>query len=184
MEEEFRTCIENNNYSVSNFGRLRNNKTNKILKGSKNSDGYMIFDYTLDGIRHFKLIHRLVALAFIPNPDEKPFIDHIDNNKTNNNAYNLRWCTSNENQQNIGLKSNNTSGHKGVFYRKDSKKWRATISHNGKIINLGSFKTKEEAMYERKKKANELFGLFVHSIEKLEEVIVELKMEALKIDTD
>ena len=56
--------------------------------------------------------------------------------------------------------------------------------HNGKMINLGTFKTKEEAIYARKKKANELFGLFVHSIEKLEEVIVELKMEALKIDTD
>ena len=51
-------------------------------------------------------------------------------------------------------------------------------------MNLGSFKTKEEAIYARKKKANELFGLFVHSIEKLEEVIVELKIEALKIDTD
>ena len=184
MEEEFRTCIENNNYSVSNFGRLRNNETNKILKGSKNSEGYMIFDYRIKGVRYHKKIHRFVAMAFIPNPDDKAEVDHIDNNRTNNNAYNLRWCTHGENQQNKGIQSNNTTGTRGIYYRKDSQNWRAIIMHNGKSIKIGTFKTKEEAMYARKKKANELFGLFVHSIEKLEEVIVELKMEALKIDTD
>ena len=184
MEEEFRTCIENNNYSVSNFGRVRNNRTSKIVKGSKNSNGYLNLDYTIEGTRHYKKIHRLVALAFIPNPDDKAEVDHIDNNKTNNNAYNLRWCTHSENGQNKGIQSNNTTGTKGIYYRKDNKNWRAIIQHNGVSINLGHFKTKEEAIYARKKKANELFGLFVHSIEKLEEVIVELKMEALKIDTD
>ena len=182
MEEEFRICIENVKYSVSNFGRVRNNKTNKILKGSKGSGGYLKIECPIDGILHHKNIHRLVAVAFIPNPDDKELVDHIDNNRTNNNAYNLRWCTSNENQHNRCVNSNNTTGHKGVTFRNN--KWIARIMHNGKSINLGSFKTKEEAIYERKKKANELFGLFVHSIEKLEEVIVELKMEALKIDTD
>ena len=184
MEEEFRTCIENNKYSVSNLGRLRNNETNKILKGSKNSEGYMAFDYTIEGTRYCKKIHRLVAMAFVPNPDDKEFVDHIDNNRTNNNAYNLRWCTSSENQHNRSINTNNTSGHKGIHFRKDNKNWRARITHNGRKINIGSFKTKEEALYARKKKANELFGLFVHSIEKLEEVILDLKIEALKIDTD
>ena len=182
MEEEFRMCIENNNYSVSNFGRVRNNKTNKIIKGSKGHGGYLQIMCPIDGIRHHKNIHRLVAVAFIPNPDDKELVDHIDNNRTNNNAYNLRWCTSNENQQNKCVSCNNTTGHKGVTFRNN--RWVARIDHNGKRINLGSFKTVEEAIYARKKKANELFGLFVHSIEKLEEVIVELKMEALKIDTD
>ena len=190
MEEEFRVCIGHNNYSVSNFGRVRNNKTNKIVKGSINSEGYLNLDYRLDGTRHYKKIHRLIAVAFIPNPEDKPLIDHIDNNRTNNNAYNLRWCTSSENQQNRCVNYNNSTGTKGVYFRKDAKdtednlNWRAMIMHNGKSIKLGSFKTKEEALYARKKKANELFGLFVHSIEKMEEVIVELKMEALQIDTD
>ena len=143
----------------------------------------MLFDYRIDGVRYYKKIHRLVAMAFIPNPDDKPFIDHIDNNRTNNNAYNLRWCTSSENQQNKCVQSNNSTQTKGVSKTKYGK-WKALITHNGKRIYLGTFQTMEEAMYERKKKANELFGLFVHSIEKLEEVIVELKMEALKIDTD
>jgi hypothetical protein len=189
MEEEFRVCTGHNNYSVSNFGRVRNNKTNKIIKGSLRK-GYLRIDYVLDGSRTCVPIHRLVSNAFIPNPEDKPLIDHIDNNTTNNNAYNLRWCTSSENQQNRGVHKNNSTGTKGVYFRKDMKdkegnlNWRAMIMHNGKSIKLGSFKTKEEALYARKKKANELFGLFVHSIEKLEEVIVELKMEALKIDTD
>jgi hypothetical protein len=182
MEEEFRVCIGHNNYSVSNFGRVRNNKTNKIIKGSLRK-GYLRIDYVLDGIRLRVPIHRLVASAFIPNPNDKEQIDHIDNNRTNNNAYNLRWCTSSENQQNRCVNANNTTGHKGVSETKCGT-WIARIMHNGKMINLGTFKTKEEAIYARKKKANELFGLFVHSIEKLEEVIVELKMEALKIDTD
>ena len=189
MEEEFRTCIENVKYSVPNFGRVRNNKTNKIIKGSLR-DGYLRIIYRLDGSRTRVPIHRLVSNAFIPNPDDKPLIDHIDNNRTNNNVSNLRWCTFQENGQNRCVNSNNSTQIKGVYFRKDMKdkednlNWRAMIMHNGKPIKLGSFKTKEEALYARKKKANELFGLFVHSIEKLEEVIVELKMEALKIDTD
>ena len=46
------------------------------------------------------LVHRLVALAFIPNPDNKQFVDHIDTNKLNNNASNLRWTTISENANN------------------------------------------------------------------------------------
>jgi hypothetical protein len=173
MEEEFRICIENNKYSVSNFGRLRNNETNKILKGSKNSDGYMIFDYRVKGVRYHKKIHRFVAMAFIPNPDDKEFVDHIDNNRTNNNAYNLRWCTNQENGRNRCVNSNKIIGTKGVYFRNDmkdtenNKNWRAIIMHNGVSINLGSFKTKEEATIARMKKATELFGEFVHKAEKI-----------------
>jgi hypothetical protein len=173
MEEEFRMCIENNNYSVSNFGRVRNNKTSKIVKGSINSEGYLNLDYTIEGTRHYKKIHRLIAVAFVPNPEDKPCVDHIDNNRTNNNAYNLRWCTIGENQQNKCVHKNNSTGTKGVYFRKDAKdtennkKWRAIIMHNGVSINLGHFKTKEEATLARMKKATELFGEFVHKAEKI-----------------
>ncbi len=184
MEEEFRTCIENDNYSVSNFGRLRNNKTNKMLKGSTGSRGYVDVIFVMERKRIHKKIHRLVAMAFIPNPEDKKEVDHIDNNKENNNVYNLRWSTRQENGRNTVLAQNNTTGTKGVVYMKDTKRWQAQIKHNGKNIFLGRFKTIEEAIYARKKKANELFGEFVNTIEKLEEVIVELKIDALKIDTD
>ena len=56
------------------------------------------------------LVHRLVAAAFIPNPDNKPEIDHIDTNRSNNTVSNLRWCTKQENRMNpISYKRNNDS---------------------------------------------------------------------------
>ena len=183
MEEEFRICIENNNYSVSNFGRVRNNKTNKILKGSLRR-GYLRVQICTKGERHFFSIHRLVATEFIDNPLNKPFIDHIDNNKSNNNAYNLRWCSQKENNCNVGLNTNNSSGVKGVCYNKSKRQWVARIRHDGIDIYIGTFKTIEEAIYARMKKANELFGEFVNKIEKLEEEIHDLRIEAIEIDID
>lgn len=60
------------------------------------------------------VIHRLVAMTFIPNLENKPCIDHIDNNRLNNNVDNLRWCTYSENGMNKIKQRNNTSGIVGV----------------------------------------------------------------------
>ena len=99
-------------------------------------------------------VHRLVAIAFISNPDDKPEVDHIDENKTNDNVNNLRWATDRGNKQNIGITRYNTSGFKGVSYQKLSKKYKATIKIAGKQKHLGYFKTAEDASkaYERKVK--------------------------------
>lgn len=71
--------------------------------------------------------------------------DHIDGNGLNNQRSNLRVCTTSENGMNQSKHSNNTSGFKGVSWIKSAKKWRASISVNGKIIHLGSFLTPELA---------------------------------------
>jgi hypothetical protein len=72
-------------------------------------------------------------------------IDHANGDGSDNRKENLRVCTKHENRRNSQKNHNNTSGYKGVFYRKDSKNWSSQIRVNGKIKKLGSFKTKEEA---------------------------------------
>jgi hypothetical protein len=74
------------------------------------------------------------------------YIDHIDGNPLNNKIENLRAATQSQNMANSRKKSNNTSGHKGVTFRKDTNKWAAGLMFEGKHISLGSFLTKEEAI--------------------------------------
>ncbi len=83
-------------YEVSSCGRVRRNGT-KYLSGSINNRGYIRYDLCLNGKRIAKSAHRLVADAFIPNPEDKPFINHIDGDRTNNNVDNLEWATNQEN---------------------------------------------------------------------------------------
>ena len=76
-------------YEVSSHGRVRNKKNGRILGGGFNKNGYRII-----GIKGKKyLIHRLVALAFIPNPYKLPEVNHIDERKDNNYVNNLEWCS-------------------------------------------------------------------------------------------
>ena len=78
-------------------GRLDNRK-GKQLRPSVDKDGYERVVLTKDGIRKTYSVHKLVALAFIPNPENKTTINHIDGNKRNNNVSNLEWATEKENQ--------------------------------------------------------------------------------------
>ena len=84
-------------YQVSNFGRIKSSYTKRILKGGKNKAGYLLVGLYKQGVLSRKSIHRLVAEAFIPNPDNKPEVNHIDENKTNNMVSNLEWMTAKEN---------------------------------------------------------------------------------------
>lgn len=98
MKNEIWKKIERfNKYSVSNLGRIRNDETGKILKpfriGSKEKQYYAVDFYPIKNIR----VHRIVAETFIPNPDNKKVVNHIDGNKFNNAAYNLEWVTQSEN---------------------------------------------------------------------------------------
>ena len=85
------------NYEVSNLGKVRNIKTGKILKPSLNHNGYLRLWLYENNKQKQLYLHRIVATAFIDNPEAKPCVNHIDENKTNNDLNNLEWCTEREN---------------------------------------------------------------------------------------
>lgn len=83
-------------YEVSDWGRVKSLKfgKEKMLKGGKDKDGYLLVQLCQDGKRVMKKVHRLVAEAFLPNPNNLPQVNHKDECKTNNNVLNLEFCDS------------------------------------------------------------------------------------------
>ena len=105
MKEYWRTVVidgvEHPRYQVSNFGKVKcldwkRTGKERILKPILMQIGY----YSVHINSKQKYIHRLVAEAFIPNPNNKPEVDHVDTNRKNNCVWNLRWVTSKENSNN------------------------------------------------------------------------------------
>ena len=95
-------------YDISDYGRLRNRLTGKILKPRKNSNGYLIYSGSggKRGVYINISIHRAVAELFIDNINNLPQVNHIDGNKLNNVYTNLEWCSASDNMEhnfNIGL---------------------------------------------------------------------------------
>ena len=101
MEEVWRLAPMNSphygHYWVSNLGRVKNEK-GRILKGGLHNKGYHQVCVKLEGVQSTYKTHRLVAIAFIPNPDNLEQINHIDGDKTNNRVDNLEWCDNSYNQ--------------------------------------------------------------------------------------
>ena len=91
-----------NLYQISNFGNVlslnyANKHFPKILKTNRHKDGYQLVGLSKNGSKKFFTVHKLVAQAFIPNPQNKEQINHIDGNKANNHVDNLEWVTPKEN---------------------------------------------------------------------------------------
>ena len=152
-------------YRISSYGRVFSIRTNRILKYWLNNSGYCII--ALKNKRF--TIHKLVALHFLPNPDNLPQIDHIDNNKKNNHMDNLQWCSCSFNvTKSYKENRHNLEKHKSYIGRKHAKsttkyynvsrivEWNKTrtksytyykgsIAHNGKVLSPKKFKTQEEA---------------------------------------
>jgi len=165
-------------YQVSNMGNVRTfykqeidintgrfykivSDTPILLKQNNDRYGYRCLNLCKDNKRKKYLIHRLVALAFIPNPENKPFIDHIDNNSLNNHISNLRWATFSENSMNQKTQTRTRSSkYKGVFFQKRRNHWISRIRKDYKSIHIGRYHSKILAAIAYDLKALELFGQY------------------------
>jgi len=132
-------------YQVSNLGRVESlqRDVNLILKPRLRRDGYLIVSLSKNGKVKSKPIHRLVATAFIPNPDNKKTVNHKDGNKLNNHVTNLEWNTSSENNKhayNIGIKIGSMTGKFGNEHNRSTK-----INQYNKIgVFINSFGSSHE----------------------------------------
>lgn len=113
-------------YEVSNYGRVKSlnyNKTKqeRILKQGTTKYGYQLVMLCNGGKHKMFSVHRLVAMAFIPNPNNYPLVNHKDEVKTNNHVENLEWCTA-EYNNNYGTVRERCSGENHPMYGKFGKK--------------------------------------------------------------
>lgn len=128
-------------YQVSNIGRVRSldrknsigrRVSGRILQSGDNGEGYRMVVLTKNGKCKTKKVHRLVAMAFIPNPDNKPVVNHLDETQDNNNVDNLEWATVKENvNYGTGLKRMSEKNYKPikVIYSDDTyEEWPSSIA--------------------------------------------------------
>lgn len=145
---------------VSTHGRMRRVDTGSVLRGSINNRGYHVVGIQHHGKRRYLKVHRLVGQCFIDNPDNRPFVDHIDTNRSNNHASNLRWATPTENQHNRQVTGQGASSYKGVTWDKTRGKWAAKIKVDGHTRNLGRYANEKDAALAYNAAACELHGEF------------------------
>lgn len=97
MRERFKVCRYNNNYLISNYGRVYSHKSSKFLKPRCNGRGYLSVSVLVNTKRKNLYIHRLVAETFVPRTRGCEQVNHIDENKDNNVVSNLEWVTAKQN---------------------------------------------------------------------------------------
>lgn len=120
---KWKKIIQNENYSINEFGEVRNDLTGRLKTAYINKqNGYLYVDLYRENKSTKHSIHRLLAEAFIPNPLNKPTVDHKDGNRKNNSLSNLRWADYSEQNSRfheIGVRSQKV---KVTHYREERKK--------------------------------------------------------------
>lgn len=107
--EQWKSITTHPNYEVSNFGRVRNITTGEFKKPSINKEGYVrVSLHDKENVISIA-VHRLVAIYFIPNPENNPLVNHIDSIRHNNMVFNLEWVTHSENSKHMVSVGNNSN---------------------------------------------------------------------------
>lgn len=146
MSEEEWKPVEFPRYEVSNLGRVRRVDTGAIVNLQTKAEGYKQLNITFG-------IHRLVAQAFIPNPENKPTVDHInqvDSKQCDNSVSNLRWATWDEQRLNRRMLHIPISGHHHIHYNHNNTRyWVRYKKSSWTTRREKSFATLEEALVVR-----------------------------------
>lgn len=124
---------EETDYSVSSEGEVRKDETNYILSQSSQQD-YKFVTLLIKGKQKRMRVHRMVALTFLDNPDNKPYVNHINGNRSDNNVKNLEWVTPSENTQHAVATGLMNNGRK-----------RAVIQYNLEGEKMATFESATEA---------------------------------------
>ena len=141
-------------YKISNLGNVKSidrfdgvhDRKGTIIKQNLKQNGYLQVGLRMHNKRKWFGVHRLVAIHFIENPENKPQVNHIDGNKKNNTVGNLEWVTPKENQNHatkLGLRKNVLKGEKHRYYGKfgaDSHSAKKVIRRNPKTGEIKVYK--------------------------------------------
>ena len=136
------------NYYIYDNGDVFNSRTQKLLKGSIGENGYKYYRLSSKGQKKIFYAHRLVAKAFIPNPNNYPIVNHKDGDKLNNDLNNLEWITYSENTKHFHtqLKKNNKN-KKQEYYTNNlpGEKWVEAKNNNNYLVsNKGRIRHKKK----------------------------------------
>ena len=166
IADEWVVCEDYPSYMINRKGEVRSLLTNKILRPAKLKTGYMCVGLRKNGISKTVRVHRLLAKAFIPNPDNKPHVDHINGVRDDNRLENLRWCTNQENQSFELARLNNS---KALTGRKQSpeavaKRAKTLQKSIGKKVNQYTLDGEFVASYNSFNEARRLTGVWDASV--------------------